>query len=421
MFKWAVLLPAFFCFFILSFVFSPSASAASAYDNLEVLDNIYLISPNLSKNEDVTFTYFSIFEQCSSSGSTAFSNAMSTGNNPAWYVTQNNDDFMTGMKSIVISWTDDVLDTSTSFITSGTIKSLVVNANSAVWSSSSSIYLLDNGTYDCTWSSGSPPPLWSYNSAAPDNWTKPFFAFNVPINYPLDFEGDIIPSSPPLPPLSDIPDMNVVNVVDWNISLQDRNFNTFDAVPFTCNDGLTPIIQYDLFNDDTSVRIDQGVFSPTIPYEFQSEKYGVDTRYKFIGNYYCGDESGQPTFSGQSTFYFDVSSSGLFIQDIQTGCITQTFPYIDIENCLNNMADTINLLTFNRVTFPGAGGGGGGGWRVDESCRTMVVLDDWIGSPGQVLCPMFPSYVRNIVTPFVTLLLGLLMLKFLTRQTGSGF
>lgn len=268
-----------------------------------------------------------------------------------------------------------------------------------------------NGTYFATLGS---------NGIGLDSNTEIFLS-NFPITYPPGYEGEIIPDSYTPPTVyTDKPDISVVNIVDWKITLQDRNFNTFDNVPFTCHQGLTPVIEYDLFNNDTNERIDQGVFSPTVQYEFQSEKYGIETEYKFIGNYYCGIGDDEPTFSHQTTIYFTSSEAGLYVSDIITDCVLDEFPFVNIENCMNNMADAIQLLSFNTLRLPG-GGGGGGGWGVSQTCYNMQVLDDWINSPNQQLCPMFPQYIRDIVTPFVTFALGLLMLNFLTKRVGGGF
>lgn len=257
-----------------------------------------------------------------------------------------------------------------------------------------------------------------------DGITKNLFVYTDNPNYPIDYEGEAIPDSYTPPLVYDyIPNMSVVNIVDWTITLQDKNFNTFDNVPFTCNDGLTPVIEYQLINDDTSDLLDSGVYSPTVPYEFNSENYGVATQFRFIGIYDCGDDEGQPTFSSQANFTFSTTASGMFNPEIITGCFIDTFPFVDLENCLNNMADAIGLLSFNklRIAGDGGGGGGGGGWGISQSCYNMQVLDDWINAPGMQLCPQFPTYIRDTVTPFITFLLGLFMVSFLTRQTERGF
>lgn len=241
------------------------------------------------------------------------------------------------------------------------------------------------------------------------------FISTFSIDYPVDYEGEIIPDTynPPAPPLDWSPDVNMVNVVDWKITLQDKNFNTFDPVPFTCNQGLTPVIQYDLYNNDTDpiTKLATGVFSPTVPFEFQSEKYDIETEYKFIGNYYCGDDI--TTFSKQTTYYFTVNAAGSYIPPTDS-CYADTFPFIDLNGCTGVLENFLNNLSFGAISFPD--------WSINnDSCHTLGIIGDWINVPAssRTICPQFPAEIRNIVTPFLTFILGLTILGVIVTKSRS--
>lgn len=250
-----------------------------------------------------------------------------------------------------------------------------------------------------------------------DGTRKNSFVYTDNPNIPEDYEGVIPPDtiSPPTPPLDWKPDIQHVQSIDWKILLQDRNFNTFDPVPFTCNQGLTPVIQYDLLNDDTNENLDQGVMSPTIQYQFQAEDYGVETTFKFIANYYCGDLEDDPTFSGQTTYYFTLNASGTFVPDTPS-CFSDTFPYIDIDGCTSVIEDLINNLSFGTINFPE--------WEINsDGCHTLGILGDWINVPSssRTICPQFSPTVRNVVTPFLTFVLGITIIGVLVTKSRNDF
>lgn len=259
------------------------------------------------------------------------------------------------------------------------------------------------------------------NPATFDTWNgsigaRPVFVAND-IDYPQDYEGELIPDTwqPPTPPLTWAPDFQHVQSIDWKIKLQDRNFNTFDPVPFTCNEGLTPVIQYDLLNNDTSELLDQGIFSPTIQYEFQSEKYGIETEYKFIGNYYCGDAEDDPTFSHQTTYYFTLNASGTHVPDTPS-CFSDTFPYVDIDGCTAVVENLVNNLSFGTINFPN--------WSIQsDGCHTLGTIGDWINVPSssRTICPQFSSTVRNVVTPFLTFVLAITIIGVLVTKSRNDF
>lgn len=252
-------------------------------------------------------------------------------------------------------------------------------------------------------------------TAEPDRLYNFLISTPVTLDTGIDPEwvGEINQEYTPPYILDWIPDINHVQSVDWKIKLQDRNFNTFDPVPFTCDQGLAPIIQYDLYNNDVdpNTPIDQGVFSPTIQYEYQAEDYGVETEFKLIGNYYCGDGEEEPSFSGQKTYYFTLNAIGTFVPDTPS-CFSETFPYVDMDGCTAVIENLVNNLSFGAITFPD--------WEVNsDGCHTLGPLGDWINvaPSSRTVCPQFSSTVRNTVTPFLTFVLGITIIGALISKT----
>lgn len=249
------------------------------------------------------------------------------------------------------------------------------------------------------------------------NLSALIFLSTFPVTYPVGYEGEIIPDTYNPPVVYDwVPDFYALQGIDYKVTIQDKNFNTFDEVPFTCNDGLTPVIKYEIRDSDNEIVV-IGQFSATIQLEQQLPKKNIESTYTIIGNYDCGYflDPTQPDFSGQASKEFTITAGGLLKNEVFTSCFTETAPFVDFENCINNMADTVGMLSFGSIKF-------NNNWQFDSNCRELAVLGSWLGLEGssKVICPQFPEYIRNVVTPFVTLLLGFITLKFVTSRGGSG-
>jgi len=92
-------------------------------------------------------------------------------------------------------------------------------------------------------------------------------------------------------------------------------------------------------------------------------------------------------------------------------CFQETFPFLDLESCTDNMKILIGLLSFRTITFAND-------WTGSENCHDLTVLGEWMGIPNYTVCPAIPQFVRTIVTPFITLALGLTTITFLSRREG---
>jgi len=89
-------------------------------------------------------------------------------------------------------------------------------------------------------------------------------------------------------------------------------------------------------------------------------------------------------------------------------CFQAEFPFIDIEQCSETFQVLISQLNFGGIVFPEL--------KHDPQCRSLNTMDDWLGLPdGYNVCPQIPAYVRQVTTPFVAFLLGLLTMGFIKR------
>lgn len=240
------------------------------------------------------------------------------------------------------------------------------------------------------------------------------FLVAYPIDYPDGYEGQIPPDTITPPENNDTtPNWYVSQSIDYKASIHDTNFNTFDGNPFLCGEDLAPVIRYEIIQDYDSTVLTSGVQSATAQIDYQFPKVDVDRQYNITGYYECF-EGDNITFTDTSTFSFTITRQGLLKNDMFTECFLPDFPFVDMNGCLNNIYTVINLLSFNTVGF-------NNNWRSSPSCYNLTVLDDWLHLPNPQVCPQFPSTVRNIITPFVLLMLGIVTIGFIAKKTGSEF
>jgi len=107
------------------------------------------------------------------------------------------------------------------------------------------------------------------------------------------------------------PDLSVASSA-FNLIIKDKNFNTFDGVPFTCNSSTTPLMHYILFTtvDGTDSAILVNVISPTVPFEYKLPEEPM--HYSFIAYYDCGNLP-DLQFSQTTVVHFEINASGQFV------------------------------------------------------------------------------------------------------------
>lgn len=238
-----------------------------------------------------------------------------------------------------------------------------------------------------------------------------------PPEYPAGYEGKLIPEeSPAIAEESDwTPKIKLIQGNNWVIEYSDEHFFTFDNTPFICEDDFAPIIEWRIYDitDNPEVLLDTLQYSSSALNTFNAPKVNNDRKYRLEGNY--TDCNGW-IFTDVSSKEFTVLKDGsLNPPDYQTVCVTDTAPWINWQGCMSMLNGTVAALTFNAMNFnPGSD------WSFTNNCRNLQVLGSWIFASGKEICPQIPETIRNIVTPFITLAVGLMVITFISRRGGSG-
>jgi len=324
--KYAVLVIGFITSVITGVLLSPSSThAASAYDNVvQTTNTLSVISPdgtqNVSLAENGDLPWYQLIEsknqayadaRCGDSYISSLNNARSSG-----YVSVVQAKASEHYQRVYVIWTDDTYPYAWPVWTFQTTESgtnyAELKSPTGGDLSIAQIEIADNGdwTWLC-WSSGSP----SFGVGSPDGY---IYRNNYSVTYPDGYDGVYFANLTPISTPNDSsykPDLNVISVVGYHAVIQDRNFNTFDPVPFTCNDTLTPIMHYELWkgsDPNTDVKLTDGVMSPTVPFEYDVPSGSQDT-YTLVAWYSCAP--GDLTFDQSSFLSFQVNEYGSLVQE----------------------------------------------------------------------------------------------------------
>lgn len=239
-------------------------------------------------------------------------------------------------------------------------------------------------------------------------------------NYPAGYEGEPILTEfePPKEQLSFTPDFIRASATDWKVEIYDRNWFTFDDVrPFYCEGGLSPVIEYEIHNDDTEELITSGVYSPTVQLFYQHERIETDTEYRITGKYDCGAESNFE-FTDTSSITYVIQSTGQLEYNVMQDCFIDEFPWFDYGGCVSNLQNYINLISFGSFKYDPYEVNN---FDVPQGCHVISSIAPWLGLPANYqVCPAFSENVRNVVTPFVTFAISLTALYGITRLTKEN-
>lgn len=124
-------------------------------------------------------------------------------------------------------------------------------------------------------------------------------------------------------------------------------------------------------------------------------------------------------FVSGSTDISDCNDDGLCsappIYDLSS-CFQDTFPFINISDCTADIKGLFYLMSFKTFTFGDNNIKGSA-----TGCKTLDTFDNWLNLPnGYIVCPQIPQQVRSVVTPFITFILGLIIMKFVLNRQGRG-
>lgn len=249
-------------------------------------------------------------------------------------------------------------------------------------------------------------------------WFKTFGStYNA--NYPPDYAGTSIPGEyggNGSDPIDEKPNIKMDSLSKWEASFSDQNFYTFDNVPFLCGDGFPPRITMEIWDRTNGVKMLVDTVSANSKLDYTFPNKTRDMNYEIVAWYHCtdGTEFVEP---GASFYAFTIDRNGNLVAKADVAiCMQETYPFVMIEGCLANMKQVTEALSFGTVRV-----GAASQWSFTEGCHQLGTIGDWMNLENRSVCPAIPSYVRNVVTPFITFAMGLMTVKFITRQGGNSF
>lgn len=381
-------------------LFAPfSANASTPFDGLTTVDSLELVSLDGSHTRsNLQLSYMGEIKNCSPSAYTAFTDAIASPNG-GWFINQWSDG---SQKYLSFTWSSDPRNSSIVWEDNYGITTLRVADWGNVQFSSLTMLLKNNGDIYCHHEIPSGMnAIWYQHGGNLDYWARPFLAYNIPITYPSGYEGETIRDS--FQPPQSLEFQYTYSVADKTITLYDISNLSLEQSDcyFQINRNGTQAYTELHFDCDSKQSVthtvdDYGKYDIVLIYETpEGLKSSKTTTIDIDGS----------TFSG----HYGLSPNNTFYQ-----CIYSELPFIDFNECYNNILIFTNLLFFDRLEF-------GTDLTPHDGCRDLVVLGSWINASTNRVCPMIPAYVRDVTTPFITFLLGLLMIKFITSRGGGGF
>lgn len=310
------------------------------------------------------------------------------------------------------------------FLSNGTQDMTTITVTSAGMNNLN-IYCSNGPANSSSWTGDANGKVWAlgylYDSWYPDDTASYNINFlnhlppSTTVNYPEDYTGDGLPDFPPITegsgnpdPILTAPNWYISNIFDNKGKFHDQNFNTIDGNPFLCEGDLAPVLYWEIFRimpNDEEILITSGYQSATAEINYDFGSADTDRNFLIVGWYDCGDNT---PFPNQGRAEFTITRAGLQKIDLFEACMKSDFPWVDPEACLNNVYVVINMLYFGQVALPN--------FTFDPSCRNLVMMDEWLGLPNNYqVCPQIPAFVRNVTTPFVAFMLGLVTLGFIKK------
>lgn len=392
-----------------------TANALSDYDYsyvktgsmvVGIEDNYYTNDPNARCDDvDITKTFASYLEPAQLS---SFNNAIA--NNGSWGVTQYKVDDMIGTggkrKEVRVYWTD----TANKDIVWGTGGVSVQNVNEV--------------TIGCQWyNNGKPIKQLSYSANTTAIISKPInFYENVEnvywtgnTNYPEGYEGTPITKNL----------VSFDSLIRYDIKDKLGQFWLIDKP-----EGAKSCKLY--IDDNPAVEPDDAIEEDVLEWVKCGTESPITKGWDEHGTYYVRLQIEQAdgsidqftktflidgrSYSGEFDSNGDVGSGEVVSEDprnMMANCFKETFPFIDLGGCLDNMGKIVNILSFNTINFTGR--------MTATPCRNLTVIDDWLHLNSPTVCPQVPENVRSVVTPFVMCAVGLMTVAFITRQTRERF
>jgi len=276
---------------------------------------------------------------------------------------------------------------------------------------------------------------------------RPFFATNINIPFPPEYQGLQVPGTPPqltqdvdywvdfsytntqssltskylnkkTNPVTNLPDPAVVSWTLWQDAVYNDQGGTEIctqsrpiSLPFDTSQACPEFIP-----DPTKQYFLTSQVNPNNPANqslFNDESYTIswlNTVYRidFTKTNAGSTESCEGGAIGGNMSVFCNSPKEFNFLD----CMKPDFPFVDIPQCTKTFQILFNYMFLSQTKVPN--------FTTDSSCHNLNIMDEWLNLPNNYqVCPQIPPYVRNVTTPFVAFLLGLVTIGFIKRVRGD--
>lgn len=435
-------------------VIAPPASAASDYDDKITSTNELLWNID-GQNKDITLdwsTYLLDYleNQCTNYGGVnctvknQFENNLNAGG--GWAVQQLNDLNAVGNKSwrVLIFNHDATITFDNTYYeagkdwyylkpSSGDLAILEFYGGSSITSQN----YASNVHFDIYTSDSWQNAIWGYYWSTQYNSQPYLFISSDYKQYPSNYEGEYIPDSVDTPVTGEPPHIKYevdqlrvsatyMENIDMDLSVEgtedDENYKVLWSIMENIDGNATTIHTATTQPDEqfkyqvprtgsytiTATVLWRGApFNP--PVIEDEEQVPVMVNIPINGGQYSGDTG---------TDECEVKNGYTHCEAPSYECVSTEFPFIDLPTCIGNLGAMVQIAIIGQTTFALSED-----WVATDGCYTLEVIDDWMNVEGdnRTLCPQVPEYVRNITTPFVTLLLGFVTARFLIEKTGKDF
>lgn len=399
-----------------------SAEAQSIYDEAyQITNRVEVSNDTLGCNEDISLTWSTFITDTNKwhSGNNAtemqqvkesYETAVANGR---WGVTQQNKG--TDDQRVSVYWTEDT-SLSLTWYTDGVLASGV---NYVTIMCSGDGVADPIAPYVMTWSDmQNKQQAGVFISYIGANYYNLFVYTDYP-NIPADYQGTTVIDEYTAPIA--VEDMTAEMTVGVKVTGKEIQFwNTTPTPPITINDRC----QFILYEADGITEIwstEYAALCSTVHTvnvsDFESYVLQLTVLRDITGDGLPDEPTGMFTTVVQVKGTNYEMTAGSNWNDITDGvlmseCIVEDENFISITGCIENIKYVGTILSFDTIKF-------GETWSPNDQCRQLTVLDDWLGLPDVTVCPEIPSEIRNIVTPFITLALGLTVITFIAKKAGN--
>lgn len=301
-------------------------------------------------------------------------------------------------------------------------------ARSWEYTSGCTPYLMDVGTVTTMDIANNKPNV--TGSYSPSKFSiRSYLAYVTTNTQPEGYEGQ--------DPYTNIPDLGTAPTIRAKVNDMEGEFSVTSEIPETGADKVYWFITYGTIEGTPAIQTWEGTDVPTMPLLFTFPYKATETEDESMGTYHIRawytDSEGTATSS--ETEIRVVLKDGVFnvfdqectadeclnvgvgdnaiSLDFAECEFSAEYPFIDFDGCINKVKIVLGIINMDKIKYGDEFKGNN-----TAQCHTLTVFDDWLNLSGsnKTVCPVFPQAMRDIITPFMLLGLGMITIGFLGKH-----